>query len=185
MGIKWSNGIGFIDQETGGSRSSSNSYQTYAGNLEQNKAMYNQIMEGYANQQANYLRTTGDINAGYDRLVQQQQGYGDAQRLGLKGQYGQQLGQLQQNMISRGMGNSTVLDSAQQGMGAQLAQSQIGLDDALQNRMLGIQQAQLGYQGQAQQGYAALAGQQFGFQGQLGTVSNSKSDSWSGTHWNV
>jgi len=159
-------------------QSTSGSQSTYAGALAQNQQLYGQIMSGYQNQQNAFNQGTQNINAGYNNMLNQQNAYGRSMAVATDQAYQRQIANNAQSAISRGLGNTTVLDSMQRGANYDLANAKINNFDLLQNRKLGIQQAQLGYQGQAQQGLAGLQGQQLGFQGQLGNQSNSQSYSY-------
>lgn len=127
---------------------------------------YNEAMQGYGNQQAAYQQGTAGILGGFNSMITRQQGIGDAQRTSLNQQYDRQGAQQQQSMVSRGMGNSTVLDSAERGVNYDRANSQIGLQDSLNQRVNDINTNKLNYQASAQQGLAGLQGQQIGFQDQ-------------------
>lgn len=131
-----------------------------------NDQTYQSILAGYKAQQQNFGQQAGAINSGYNQMISDNQGYGASQKLALQQQYDRNTANTQQSMISRGLGNTGVLDSAQRGNNYDFANSQLTLQDQLLQRQQGLQQSQLGYQAQAQQQGAALQGQALDYQGQ-------------------
>ena len=126
---------------------------------------YESVMSGYANQLADYKQRYADINSKYNQLFKQQSAYGAAAQNALDRQYGAQAGATQQSLVSRGLGNTTVLDSAQRGLTYDKASAGLQLNDFLLNRQNQIVQGQLGYMANAQQGIAGIYGAQLGWQG--------------------
>lgn len=151
---------------------------TYMGLDGAQNQRYNDILSGYTNQRNIYNNNTAQINRGYQDVLSQQQGLGESQRIALDRQYAQQSAQSQQSMISRGMGNSTVLDAGQRGINYDRANSQIALQDSLTREQTAIQQARLGYMANAQQGQSQIIGNRLGFMGQLGNQQTSQTQAF-------
>ena len=136
------------------------------GYTQENLNRYNEILQGYQKQQAVFNQQSGQIAQSYQDMLNTYMGQGESQRVALGQQYARQAADTQQSMISRGLGNTTLLDTAQRGVGYDYANSQIALNDTLARGANEIQMAGLGYLQNAQQGYAGLVGNQLGFQGQ-------------------
>lgn len=91
----------------------------------------------------NFNQRLGDtVNTGYNNLLAAQQGsqqeilndianYGQSSRQGLIDQHAYNTGKALTSMISRGLGNTTVLDSAQRGYNYDYAKANLQLDDQL------------------------------------------------------
>lgn len=142
-----------------------------------NDQTYQSILNGYKQQQQQFDASSAAVNQGYNQMIQANQGYGASQQLALQQAYDRNTAATQQSMISRGLGNTSVLDSAQRGNMYDYQNSNLTLQDQLLQRQQGLQQAQLGYAAQAQQGSAALQGQALGaqtglFQQQYGAGAN-------------
>lgn len=115
-----------------------------------------------------FNRQLGDtINTGYNRTMEQQiagqQGindtisaYGQSAGQDLLDQYTRAKGSAAQGLISRGLGNTTVLDSVDRGLGYDYAKGGLHLADQLAAM-------RAGYQNQFNQQNTGLAGQQLGF----------------------
>lgn len=82
------------------------------------------------------------INTGYNRAMEQQlaaqqeimsglDGYGESSRRDIAGANTKQQGDMMQSMISRGLGNTTVMDSGKRGLNDDLARQNLQLDDQL------------------------------------------------------
>jgi hypothetical protein len=137
----------------------------------------------YQNQVAQAQTDYGTVMQGYAQtLNNQQQGYGAigsqvANTLGYGGtpwgvaapaaqsiadQYAAQMGQSQQGLINSGLGNSTVLQSVQRGIGLDAAKAYSGLGAQLAQTYAGYQ-SQIGLAGMGAQN--ATMAQQSGYQG--------------------
>lgn len=133
-------------------------FGSYGDWVNQANSRYASVLSGYSNAMQNYQAGTQRINKGYLDTIANQKGVGQAQNWGLQTQYQKQLGQQQQGLVSRGLGNSTLLNSAQRGSGYELANSQLQLGDQMQQRIIGQQNQRLGYLGDAQKHMAGMAG---------------------------
>ena len=101
-------------------------YQSaYNAALEQNKAMYSNIMAGYQGLTQSVL---GNI-----------QGTETAQRQAIADQYAQQSGQTAQSLISRGLGNTTVANAMQRGVSLDRAKADINLSNQMAQLYAGYQ----------------------------------------------
>ncbi len=130
-----------------------------------NDATYKSILAGYQNQ-ANYFNGQASaINNGYAQMLLDNKQVGESDRIALAQQYERQGAQSQQSMISRGLGNTNVLDSAQRGINYDQSLAQINLNDSLYRRQSDIQGQQLAHQSQAAQFQAGLGMQALGYQG--------------------
>jgi hypothetical protein len=85
-------------------------------------------------QQSEYGQIAAKSGAGYqgllDQAQKQVQNYGQVQQTQLKNFYAQQQAQQQQNLINRGLGNSTIANSVQSGLAGQ---ENIGEQNLAQN----------------------------------------------------
>lgn len=129
-----------------------------------NNATYQQILAGYKAQQGEYETRTNNISAGYSQMLADNQNVGQADRVALQQQYARNAAMAQQSAVSRGLGNTSVLDSAQRGVNYDYQNSLIGLNDSLYRRQTDIQGQQLGYLGQVASQAAALKNDQLGWQ---------------------
>ncbi len=137
----------------------------YDAALNFNKANYNQILSGYQQTAASQQQAQQGIQAGYNNLTTSVlgkiQGIDASQRQALQDQYAQQRGETSQQLINRGLGNSTVQQSVDRGLLYNLDKGNIALTNATQGlnaqyqSQLGSQA--LGYASQAQQQNTALA----------------------------
>jgi len=112
---------------------------------EANERRYASILSGYDDRLGKFGSTTKTINKGYDSLIDRQERIGDSQRLDLQDQYGRALGNTRASMISRGLGNSTLSDSARRGVDYDLARSKIALEDSLAREYAGVYGQKLGF----------------------------------------
>ncbi len=134
---------------------------------------YNAIVAGYQNQLNQFTGRANNVYGGYDALRGNVMGLlqnaDESQRIQLANQYQQQLGQSQQSLMNRGLGNSSILDSMQNGINMGYNQAQIGEANAFAqtraNMLSGLGQAQLGYQANAMNQTAGLQAGQLAFQG--------------------
>jgi hypothetical protein len=160
---------------TGGGQQSS--YQSWNN---ANNQLYSGILSGYGQMLQNAQNQMNTTNKGYANMIGNQQQIGLANQIALQKQYAMSGSQLQQQMISSGLGNSTVLNNALQGNAYNQANAQIGLNQALQQNVIGIQGQQLGYQAGAQAQQLGIQGQQLGFEQSqmLAPVQNSSSSQY-------
>lgn len=145
------------------------SYQSaYNTALGQNQANYNNILSGY--QQTLQQQQTGQaaISKGYNQLYNQVlggiQGIGQSQAQAIADQYAQASGQSQQDLINRGLGNSTVLSSVQRGNQLDKSKADVALANQIAQLTAGYQSqlggAGLNYANQANMQNAAQQNQQ-------------------------
>lgn len=94
-----------------------------------NEARYQQAIQGYQQLDEDYAQRTQD-------LMGQLEGFGESYRQDLADQFQQQEAGLTQDMINRGLYNSTSLDQARQGLNRQQGRQRLQLEDALiRNRL--------------------------------------------------
>lgn len=142
------------------------------------QSLADQYRQGYGNLQqyleSAYGQLTPDITGAYNRLAQQANGlvdsYGQTERQQLGNAYQQAGAQQSQSLINRGLGNTTVQDSIQQGLGNSKALADLQLSQQINQAKLGVlgqygtmpiqAQEQLQQQRIAQVLAQALAGQQ-------------------------
>lgn len=127
--------------------------------------LYAQTIAGYNQQYNTALAAKSKIDTGYNDLYNQQAGYGASQELALNQDYARQLDASQQSMVNRGLGNTTVLDSAARGINYDRANSMLTLKDQLLQRQNAIRQAQFGYDASANSGLSGIQGGQVGYMG--------------------
>jgi hypothetical protein len=131
----------------------------------QNDATYQDILKGYQQQQAVFNTHSQAIDQNYQGMIADNKNVGESDRVALRQQYDRNLANTQQSMASRGLGNTTLLDSARRGVNYDYENSNIALNDSLYRRQTDLQNQRLGYAAQAQQGLANLQGAQLGYQG--------------------
>ncbi len=152
------------------------SYQTL---LNKAQASYTDVMQGYQNTLQGQQGAQAGISAGYGALqgqVANTLGYGGtpwgvaapaAQAIG--DVYAAQQGRASQGLINSGLGNTTVMQSVQRGIGLDAAKAYGGLGAQLAQTYAGYQSqlglAGLNYQNQANQQNQALQQQQLQYQG--------------------
>lgn len=144
--------------------------QAYPGSIYQSQVQnaqtdYSTVMNGYANtlnsQQANYGALQGQVA---NTLGMGGTPWGVAQpaAMSIADQYASQMGQSQQGLINSGLGNSTVLQSVQRGIGLDAAKAYSGLGAQLAQTYAGYQSqlglAQLGAQNQTMAQESAYQG---------------------------
>ena len=138
----------------------------YNAALAMNSQNYSNILNGYQQTAANQSNVQKGIQGGYNQLgtdVQNTiQGVDASQRQAISDQYAQAQGQATQDLTNRGLGNTTVTNSVNRGLGLDQAKANI----ALSNQMA---QLQAGYKSQL-----GLAG--LGFANQA----NMQNTGWSG-----
>jgi hypothetical protein len=142
--------------------------QAYSSALAQNQANYQNILQGY--QQTLGAQSTAQqaIGSGYQQLGQSIQntiqGVGASQTQAIQDAYKQQSGQMTQQMLNSGLGNTTVLGTMQRGPMLDAQKAQVALQNQLAQLSAGYQsqigQGQLNYQNEANMQNTALANQQ-------------------------
>ena len=130
-----------------------------------NEEQYNATLAGYRNQLAAQQNMAGIVKGGWENLYNQQAGFGASQQYALQNQYAQNMGNMQQSMAARGLGNTTILDAGMRGVNYDYAGAQMGLQDQLYQRQNQIRQGMLGWQHEAANQYTGLYGNMLGFQG--------------------
>lgn len=103
--------------------------KSYNAALGQNQQLYNDILGGYQKLNTDVLGTIGQI--------------GQAKQQDIADAYAAQAGQMRQSLINRGLGNTTVADTMQRGLGYDQQKAQIALADQIAQYRAGMQ-AQLG-----------------------------------------
>ncbi len=175
------------------------SYQNLGGALD---TAYNGV-QGQLAQGYNALDPS--VLGGYGSLYQQALGdvanYGQVQQQQLQNQYAQQGAQQQQNLLNRGLGNSTVQNSiqtgltqsealARQNLGQNINQQQLGVLGSFGNQLVGAQQQlgqnkinqTLGLSQQQLAGQQSLGQQYQGQVGQQGIQTSSNQNASTGTN---
>ncbi len=137
----------------------------YGRAYDENLQRYNATLAGYQAQQNAYNAATGKINTGYTGMVNAAKGLGQTQMMQVQQNYQRQEAQNAQSLMSRGLGNSSVIDSTNRGTAYDQQMAQLGVQDQVNQNVQGIQAQQLGYRAQAQSGLANLQAQQAGFMG--------------------
>lgn len=139
----------------------------YGQAYQDNEARYNQILGGYQQQLSAFNQGTTGINAGYAGMAHAAQGLGQTQQMDIQNNYARQGANNQQSLMARGLGNSSVLDSAQRGNAYDQQMAQLHAQDQTLQNVQGIQGQALGYQQQAQAQAAGLHGQQLNYMGSM------------------
>lgn len=145
--------------------------QSYQAALDQNKALYSNILGGYQQTMANQVGAQANIAGGYGQLYNNVLGgisnIGASQGQAIEDVYAQQKGQAQQSLTSRGLGNTTVSDSVQRGLGLDKSKAQIALANQMAQTTAGYQSqlglAGLGYGNMANMQNTGQANQQLGW----------------------
>lgn len=158
---------GMFSGDLGGSYQSA--YNTALG---QNQANYSNILSGYQQTLAGQQTAQGAIGQGYNQLYNQVlggiQGIGQSQAQAISDAYAQQSGQSQQDLINRGLGNSTILSSVQRGTQLDQQKANIALSNQVAQLNAGYQSslgmAGLNYANQAAMQNSAQQNQQLQFQ---------------------
>lgn len=130
-----------------------------------NDKTYKEILAGYQAQQQAFAGQTGNISSAYDKMIADNRGYGEYDRMQLRNDYERQVADLTQQAVGQGNAAGSNFLTGRLDTFGQYQANQALLNDQLRNRQTGLQQNQLGYLGQAQQYQAALAGEGLGFQG--------------------
>ena len=155
--LPWGGGGGNIDF----SGSPAGLQQSFAGAynsaLAQNQSNYNNILSGYQKTIADQMGAQGAITSGYNQLYNTViggiQGSNQANQTAIGQQYARQSGTAAQQLIDRGLGNTTVQQSVQRGISLDEAQAQTQSANQFAQLQAGFEQnlglAGLGYQAQA------------------------------------
>lgn len=153
----------------GGLQGLANQYATsYNTALQQNQAMYNNILAGYQQTMQNQVGAQEAIGQGYNQLYNNVlggiAGVGASQSQAIADAYAQQAGALQQQLTNSGLGNTTVSGQMQRGPMLDAQKAQVALSNQLAQLTAGYQ-SNLGMAGLNQQNMAnmqntALANQQ-------------------------
>jgi len=130
-----------------------------------NDKAYQDILAGYKAQQAQLTDYSSKINNNYSQMIADNRNVGESDRFNLQRQYEMADAAMQQSLVSRGLGNTTVLDSAKRGNMYDYQNSLVGLNDSLYRRQTDLQNQQLGFQQQAAAGIANIGMAGLGYQG--------------------
>lgn len=128
-------------------------------------SLYNETLAGYAARENQYNANYANNIAGWERLYATQGSYGESERARVRQEGARNLALSQQSMVSRGLGNTTALDSAARGVNYDSQNQMLTLNDQLLQRQNQIAQQELGYMGQYQQGLAGLQGERLSWMG--------------------
>ena len=128
-----------------------------------NEKSYQDIMSGYRNQLSAFESRMNNVNQSYTDMVRSAQGIGESDRLNLMRQYDQQAAAQQASLVSRGLGNTSVLDANMRAVDYDRTLAAINLGDVNQRRILDIQNQQLGMQAQMAGQYAQMQGGMMNF----------------------
>ena len=145
--------------------------QSYQAALQQNQAMYNNILGGYQQLMGNQQAAQQPIIQGYANLKTEVlgdiKGIDASEKQAIMDAYAQQSGGAQQSLINRGLGNATISDSVQRGLGLDQQKAQIALQNQMAQLTAGyasnLGQAGLNYQNQANMQNTALGQSQLNF----------------------
>ncbi len=145
----------------------------YRGMLKQSQDQYSKILAGYQNALAGQQRRSQRVAQGYNKLENRVlgnlAGSGTARSQEIADFYTAQAGQQNQNLISRGLGNTTVASSVGRGLAYDQSKAQTDLSNRLSNQYAQYQSniglAGLNYRGDANQQRTGLMGAQLGYQG--------------------
>jgi hypothetical protein len=143
----------------------------YQSALNINRQNYGNILAGYQQLMAQQVPAEANITQGYTNLENQVLGtiknIGASAGQQIQDLYAQQTGATQQQLINSGLGNSTVLASAQRGNTLDYAKAQVALQNQVAGLTAGYQSnlglAGLNYQNQALMQNTGLGLQQLNF----------------------
>src|SRR5687767_11278875 len=124
-----------------------------------NEARYNQALAGYdalAATQANWKKSVGKM---YNQIIADASNVGDSQRIQLGMQFDRQAARARQSLVDRGLGSTTVLDSAERGVGYDRALANIVLSDALSREKSGYSERKIGAMSNEQRAVNAIYGE--------------------------
>lgn len=131
-----------------------------------NDKAYQAILDGYKTQQAIFDNKAAGVAQGYQAMIDSNRSVGESDRLALYQKSERDAAAAQQSMVSRGLGNTSALDSAQRGIKYDTENLNINLNDSIAKRQTDLQQSYLGFQSQAASQSAALGSQSLDYQGQ-------------------
>lgn len=106
--------------------------QNYANALNFNKNLGNTINTGYNT-------TMGQQLAGQDKAMAILDNYGQSARQNIADTTAQQQGAMQQSMIGRGLGNTTVMDAGTRGINYDAGKQNLQLSDQIAQQRVGLQ----------------------------------------------
>lgn len=152
--------------------------KTYNSALALNQANYGNIMAGYQQVMGNQVGAQGAIQGGYSDLYNNViggiQGIGASQHQAIEDAYAQNAGQARQGLISRGLGNTTVMDSTNRGLILDKQKANVALSNQIAQTTAGYQ-SQLGLSGLAYGNMANMqntgqSNQQLGFMNSVNSL---------------
>lgn len=133
---------------------------SYKSALGFNEAQYGNVLAGYQGVLSSQQDALSSIGRGYSDLSQQVlgglEGAGAAERQRIGDAYAAAQGQAGQSLVSRGLGNSTVVDSTNRGLTFDAQKQYLDLADRLMQQRAGYT-SQLGLAGLAQQQQSVMA----------------------------
>lgn len=149
----------------------SNYTSAYQNALAMNQQNYGNILAGFQQTMGAQNQAQNQIQAGYGRLqgdvLAGIQGIGASQGQAIKDAYAQQSGAQAQNLVARGLGNTTVANSVQRGLTLDKQKADIALANQIAGLTAGYQSnlglAGLNFGNQANMQNTALANQQLGW----------------------
>lgn len=125
-----------------------------------NQQGYLNVLKGYQDTLAGQTDALDAVGRGYSdlsaRVLAGLEGAGAAERTRIGDRYARDVAAAGQSLVSRGLGNSTVVDAANRGIGAERDRSLLDLADRLMQQRAGYT-AQFGLAGLDQSNRAALA----------------------------
>lgn len=135
----------------------SNYQSAYNSALDMNRTNYGNILSGYQQTLGQNADARAAVGSGYDSLLQDVLGgigsMGQSRQRDINTNYTARSGQAAQQLIDRGLGNSTVQQSVQRGIGYDQARASNDLAEQIATTQAGfrssIGQAGLNYRGQA------------------------------------
>ena len=145
----------------------------YGKMLADAQKQYSGILQGYQNTLRGQRQQQQQTMQGYNQLQSSVlgglAGAGTARSQEIADQYTRQAGQAQQDLVNRGLGNTTVTSSVGRGYALDQSKAQNDLADQLRNQVAGYQSqlglAGLGFRDQAGRQNTALQGARLGYQG--------------------
>ena len=152
-------------------------YQSFLQTAQQG---YRDTLSGYATALSGMQAQQASINEGYNQLQRNVlgglEGSSAAESQAIADRYAAMSGSMQQSLISRGLGNTTVQGSMQRGITLDESKAQTDLRNKFANTAAGYQSslglAALGYRGNALQQQQALQMAQLGYMGSYAQQQN-------------
>ena len=144
----------------------------YQDMLKKAQDSYSGILAGYQKALSSQRQSAQRVNQGYNQLQQsvlgRLQGSGAARSQEIADYYTGKAGAANQDLINRGLGNTTVASSVGRGFAYDQSKAQTELSNTLSNQVAEYQSklglAGLGYRGHAADAHTALMGQSLGYQ---------------------